>query len=30
MQHVTIETSALGTRAGLYGAACMARKNFKT
>jgi glucokinase len=30
MQHVTIETSALGTRAGLYGAACMATKNFKT
>jgi len=29
MQNVTIETSALGAHAGLYGAACTAIKNFK-
>ena len=30
MQHATIETSGLGTRAGLYGAACIAKQSFKT
>jgi glucokinase len=29
MQHVTIETSALGTHAGLYGAAYIAKQNLK-
>ncbi len=30
MQHATIETSVLGTHAGLYGAACIAKQSFKT
>jgi glucokinase len=30
MRDVTIEASALGTQAGLYGAAYIASKNFKT
>jgi glucokinase len=30
MQHATIETSVLGTHAGLYGAACIAKQSLKT
>ena len=30
MKHATIEASVLGTHAGLYGAACIAKQSFKT